>query len=134
MLGVLLTFALGCAELCRAEAIDHYAALLADGGYGKLSIERAAFLIRESDGTLTLESWTNSGFQRAVFRGSIPRGTIAVIHTHPQYAPEPSAGDRAEARRIRLPVIVITPSAVVAAHPDGSVSRIADDRRWWSSR
>ena len=40
-----------------AEAAGHYAALLESGGFGRFPHERAAFLIRESGGAITLAPW-----------------------------------------------------------------------------
>lgn len=129
-----LAAVLGCGDLCGAEAIGHYSALLEDGGYGRLSHERAAFLIREDAGPLTLAPWaTSAGFQHASYRGGIPSGAIAVLHTHPLGAPKPSAGDHAAARRIGLPVVVITPAAVIAAMPDGTARTLISAPRWWRS-
>jgi hypothetical protein len=132
MLMFVFAAVLGCGDLCDSQAIGHYAALLEEGGYGRLSHERAGFLIREDGGALTLGPWAASaGFQRASFRGGIPPGAIAVLHTHPLRAPTPSAGDREEARRIGLPVVVITPAGVVAAMPEGSVRTLVSEPRWW---
>lgn len=108
------------ADLSRPEAAKWYSMLLAEGGYGHLPRERAAFLIRESDGTLTLEPWRDSGHRQATFHGRIPDRTLAVLHTHPKGEDRPSSRDRREARRLRMPVVVITPEAVIAAMPDGS--------------
>jgi hypothetical protein len=129
-----LAAVLGCGDLCGAEAAGHYAALLEEGGYGRLSHERAAFLIREDGGSLTLAPWgASAGFQRASHSGAIPRGAIAVVHTHPLGAPRPSAGDHREAKRIALPVVVITPSAVIGAMPDGTARTIIAGPHWWRS-
>ncbi len=114
LLGVLL---LG--DLSRPEAAAWYSMLLAEGGYGHLPRERAAFLIRESDGTLTLAPWPDSSHRRATFRGRVPDGTLAVLHTHPKGEDRPSPRDRQEARRLGMPVVVITPEAAIAAMPDG---------------
>ncbi len=114
MLALLLAVSM---ELASPQAHFWYAQLLADGGYGRWNHERAAFLIREDDGTLTLEPWPSREFRHASFRGVIPARTIAILHTHPASAPSPSARDRAEARRLGLPVVVITPRGVTMAMP-----------------
>jgi hypothetical protein len=113
------------ATLNTPQAHDWYAYLLAEGGYGQLD-ERAAFLITEADGTLTLQPWPRGGVRHATFRGSIPLRTIAIVHTHPRRDPRPSAQDRAEARRLGIAVVVVTPSGVIAALPEGGVSVIAE--------
>ena len=129
-----LAAVLGCGDLCGPEAMGHYAAMLEEGGYGRLSHERAAFLIREERGSFTLAPWgASAGFQHASFRGSIPSGAIAIVHTHPLGALKPSAGDHEEAKRIGLPVVAITPAAVVAAMPDGTARTLVAAPRWWRS-
>ena len=107
-------------DLTRPQAAFWYQSLLAESGYGRLPRERAAFLIRESDGTLTLEPWAPGSHRHASFRGRIPMGTIAILHTHPYGEDQPSAQDREEAKRLRMPVLVITTRRVVAAMPDGN--------------
>ena len=104
-------------DLESPQAWIWYEQLLAEGGHGRFQSERAAFLIRETGGTLTLAPWPHSGFRHASYRGAVPARTIAILHTHPANEPRPSAQDRAEATRLGLPVIVITPRSVVAAMP-----------------
>lgn len=112
MLALLLAASL---ELSSPQALSWYEQLLAEGGYGRFERERAAFLIREADGTLTLEPWPDGAYRHAKFRGRIPARTIAILHTHPADSPQPSARDRAEAERLGIPVVVISPEGVVAA-------------------
>jgi hypothetical protein len=111
MLALLLAASL---ELASPQALFWYDQLLAEGGYGHFERERAAFLIREDDGTLTLQPWPDGGFRHASFRGAIPSRAIAILHTHPADSPQPSARDRAEAQRLGIAVVVITPRGVVA--------------------
>ena len=112
------------ASLSSPQAHFWYGQLLAESGYGRWPRERAAFLIQERDGSLTLEPWPHGGFRHATFRGAIPPRTIAILHTHPADEPEPSARDRAEARRLGLPVVVITPRSVIAAEPTAERTRV----------
>jgi hypothetical protein len=126
MLAMLLAVSL---ELSSPQAQRWYDDLLAQGGYGRFQREHAAFLIRERDGSLTLEPWTHSGFRHASFRGVIPARTIAILHTHPEGDPDPSSGDRAEARRLGLPVVVITPGSVIAADPSAGRTRVLSSGR-----
>jgi hypothetical protein len=134
MLAILLASLISthCGDLCGPVAIFHYADLLQRGGHGRFGIERGAFLIRESDGTLTTEPWPEFGHRQVRYRGPIPANAIAIMHTHPHEAPRPSAHDRAEAKKIGLPVLVITPMGVVAAFPDGRSEKIV--KGWDSPR
>ena len=108
---------LAMAILFSAEAKHWYGELLAEAGYGRFATERAAFLIAESDGGLTLAPWDVRGYHRASYRGGVPERAIAIVHTHPAHLPQPSAQDRAEAKRLGLPVVVVTPSGVQVAMP-----------------
>jgi hypothetical protein len=114
MLALLLAASL---ELASPQALYWYDQLLAEGGYGRFDRERAAFLIREAGGTLTLAPWPHGSFRHASFRGAIPPRTIAILHTHPANAPQPSAQDRAEAKRLGIPIVVITPKGALIAEP-----------------
>jgi hypothetical protein len=119
MLALLLS-----AALSSPQALVWYDRLLAEGGYGRFDRERAAFLIEERDGTLTLEPWPVSAHRHASFRGAIPARAIAIVHTHPRRFPEPSAHDRAEAQRLGIAIIVVTPRGVIAAEPSAERTRV----------
>ena len=130
---LVLATILGCGDLCAPEAVAHYAGLLREGGYGRMPYERGAFLIRERGGAISLQPWESFAFQRATFRGGVPAGTFAIVHTHPLQSRQPSAGDRATAASSGLPVLVITPDGVTGAWPDGSVQRLITQWGWWRS-
>lgn len=117
MLALLLAVSL---DLASPQASFWYEQLLAEGGYGRFDRERAAFLIRERDGSLTLAPWPDGGFRHASFRGEVPARTIAILHTHPAKLPQPSAQDRAEAKRLGIPIVVITPRSVIVADPNAA--------------
>ena len=113
------------ATLSSPQAQFWYGELLAAGGYGRLPHERAAFLIRESDGSLSAQPWPNGGHRHASYRGAVPARTVAIVHTHPKDEPRPSARDRQEARRLGLAVVVVTPESAIAALPDGTETIVA---------
>jgi JAB domain-containing protein similar to deubiquitination enzymes len=114
------------ALLASPQATVWYDDLLVSSGYGRLQHERAAFLILEDDGSLTLQPWQSRGLRHASFKGTIPPRTLAIIHTHPHGESQPSSRDRAESARLGLPVIVVTTDAVIAAMPDGHVRRFGN--------
>ena len=96
--------------------------LYAKGGYGRVAIERAAFLVAGEEGTVRCVLWPFAPeFQQASFRGAVPAGTLAIAHTHPNHLPFPSAGDRALAQKLSLPVLVLTRKGIMAALPAGGV-------------
>jgi hypothetical protein len=112
------------AELASADAALHYARLNALAASTRRDSERAAFLVRRDDGRLGAIAWQPGGTTEAAYRGRIPPGCLAILHTHPAAAPEPSRRDRAESARLRLPIVVITPDRVTAAMPDGSTPEL----------
>ena len=97
--------------------------------------ESAAFLVE--NGGPQLVYWPRATEPRqTTFRGAIPRGTIAIAHTHPElsHLRMPSAHDRALARRTRLDIYVITRAEVWVATPDGRVMRLVSNGSWSGRR
>ena len=87
--------------------------LLRTAGYGQSTREHAAFLVRDDAGELQLASWPwGAESMRASFRGEIPVRAVAIVHTHPNARPEPSHGDIALARKLALPIYVVTRTSV----------------------
>jgi hypothetical protein len=91
-------------------------------GYGHRQYERAAFLILRDDGMFDCSVWPATFKARSEsWSGSIPKGTAAIIHTHPLESPGPSYHDVLEAARIGVPIIVATPDVLAMAQPRGDV-------------
>lgn len=87
--------------------------ILALAWYGRVEWERAAFLRIDDRGRFACDVWPSKlQFHSASWSGPTPDGTIAIIHSHPRTLPNPSVEDAAEARRLGIPVIVVTPQAV----------------------
>ncbi len=123
MLAIVLLLALSadsCGALCDNDAVEHYARLNALASMTRYESERAAFLVRRLDGLLTVVAWQAGDRAEASYTGRIPLRCVAVIHTHPAMAPQPSKHDVAEAQRIGLPIVVITPQSVTVATPQGT--------------
>lgn len=129
---MLATFVLAASLLASDDALHAYGILLALSRFGTVEEEEAGFLVEDDDGRLRLLRWQSRGVFRASYSGRIPKRTIAVVHTHPYWSAEPSEHDRREARRIGLPIIVVTRDAVIAAGPDGTVTRLTGER--WTTR
>ena len=87
--------------------------------------ERGAFLVLEKDGLSMMEWPFERNYRETSWRGPIPRGVAAVIHTHPNEYPRPSTRDRIEARRIGLPVFVATRARVCVVTPADEVSCVS---------
>jgi hypothetical protein len=113
------------AMLQSREVNDGFTDLIRMGGYGKRAEERAGFVVLDG-GHLRLEPWpANNRYHSAEWLGSVPAGTVAIAHTHPQAFPDASPHDRDEAQRLGVPIFVLTPQAVVMVDPrDGHADRI----------
>ncbi|HEY0142306.1 MAG TPA: Mov34/MPN/PAD-1 family protein [Thermoanaerobaculia bacterium] len=93
-----------------------FAQLLELSGHGRRNDERAAFLTWEGSGRVGCVVWpATNQHRRASYRGKWPENTAAIAHTHPRSQPEPSVQDRAEARRIGIPIFVVTPERIAIA-------------------
>jgi len=107
--------------------------LLKDARFGQDTREHAAFLVRRGDGTLVLVAWPYGAEpMRARYEGAIPAGTVAILHTHPNAYPLPSTGDTELARRLGLPVYVVTRGEV--ALTNGSRSQHVATGDWNPAR
>ena len=124
MVLVLAVSAGTCGELCQPDAIAHYGRLNALASLKRYESERAAFLVRRADGGLTTIPWHAGENAKASYTGRIPARCIAIIHTHPPAAPRPSAHDLAEARRLGLPIVVITSEVITVATPKGTAEQL----------
>jgi hypothetical protein len=116
--------------LRRADVQNCAARVLELSGYGRREFERAAFLVLRDDGDFVCDVWPASFRWRSErWTGKIPSGTAAVMHTHPRSEGRPSVNDMAQARRLDVPVIVVTAEGLSMAQPDGRIlavsSRIA---------
>lgn len=81
--------------------------------HGFSHLEVAAFIVRDADGNTTVIEWPATGLpDSARWVGPVPRGAIAIAHTHPSWEPRPSRIDVATARHAQMPVYVVTPMQV----------------------
>lgn len=106
---------LGCLEAVAADPAPDARTialswdLLRSARYGHATKEHSAFLVRDANGKLQLVKWPGDGTRMsATYHGTIPAGTVAIVHTHPNGLPNPSRGDAALARKLNLPVYVLT--------------------------
>ncbi|HEY6844032.1 MAG TPA: hypothetical protein VI391_07685 [Thermoanaerobaculia bacterium] len=97
--------------------------------------ERAAFIIDRGDGDIQCVMWPGGDqYERASFRGSIPPGTIAIIHTHPVNVPWPSEQDQREARRLRITIYALTPTSITKALPSNDPPVLVRKGAWIDPR
>jgi hypothetical protein len=132
MVLLLAVSATTCGELCQPDAIAHYGRLNTLASLTRYQSERAAFLVRRSDGGLTTVPWPAGEHAKASYTGHIPAHCVAIIHTHPRKAPRPSVHDVAQAKRLGLPIIVITPRSITVATPRGTTEQLFEEG--WTRR
>ena len=121
-----------------AELLDdpEVAALFADlfrlAGMGTRDLERAAFLVREPDDTWSCLLWpSNAGFRSEQFRGAVPEGVVAIVHTHPNRIVQASAQDVRTAVATGLPVFTITwANITVIDERTGEQQWVSKSRDW----
>ena len=106
--------------------------LLRNARYGCVNTEEAAFLIRDAHGATFFLRWRADGeLNRATWRGPIPAGTVAIVHTHPNWLPMPSNIDARVARETSLPVYVVTLTRI--ARTDGGKPLLVARGDWSGS-
>ena len=117
-----VAYPLTAAILNDREVSKGFDQMVARSGHGKLPIESAAFLVIDEKGAFSLVQWPSTNrYHQQQWTGAIPSGTVAVVHTHPANLPYASTHDREEARRIGMPILILTPGTVVAV--DGREGR-----------
>lgn len=81
--------------------------------------EHAAFIVRTECGGFTFVMWPESVDENSVrWSGGYPHGTVAIVHTHPNWLPMPSRIDIRSAASARVPIYVVTSSRITKT--DGS--------------
>jgi hypothetical protein len=102
-----------------------FAQLVREGEYGFRNFERAAFLISQADHSLQCIHWPSTHeLKQARWSGPMPAGVVAVAHTHPLSSPNASPDDVHEARRIGMPIFILTPNLIKVVHADGRVETL----------
>ena len=111
-----------------ADVVGHARDLVRRNGVDD-QYERGAFLVRGTGGLSVIDWPFERSYRIAKWRGPIPEGATAVIHTHPNEYPHPSSRDRAEARRLGLPVYVATRARVCVVTPADDISCVSAKAR-----
>ncbi len=110
---LLLTLAMQIHSRCNSDFFQNSWALLKNARWGASRFEQAAFAVRERDGRIDFVRWPGSPEDfRAEYKGSIPPNAFAVVHTHPNGHPDPSGDDDAVARRLGIPVYIVTRTGI----------------------
>ena len=120
----IVAYPLNETTLDRDDVRVAFDTLLRKAAYGQLGEERAGFLVFD-EGHFRLALWPPTHkFHAEEWQGPIPKGTVAVVHTHPPGQPAPSTHDQIEAQRVGIPILVITPESVVLVNEDGRIQRL----------
>ena len=131
MLAVVMTVLIETASFDVAhdsEVREFFWELMSMTRYGFAETEEAAFIV-VSDGRLSFVRWSSAELpHQARWQGPFPKGTIAIVHTHPNWIPSPSSIDVRTAQRSRVPVYVITRNRI-SKTKDGK-SEIVVDGDW----
>ena len=102
--------------------------LLRDAFYGHAIFEEAAFVVRNAHGQLGIVRWPSAGIpHQSRWRGSFPKGTVAIAHTHPNGFPEPSRADKRTAQTGRVPVYVLTRMKITKTTGEASITIVRGD-------
>lgn len=103
-------------DRCNSDFFRASWDLLQRARYGRTEFEQAAFAVQDDDGHVRFVRWPacSSCPRRSVYAGTIPAGAFAVVHTHPNVCPLPSDGDAQLAKRLRMPVYVLTRTRISA--------------------
>ena len=108
-----------------------FAQLVREGEYGFRNFDSAAFLVPHADQSFGCIEWPQTHeFKVARWRGPMPPGVVAVAHTHPLSSPDPSPDNIYEARRIGMPIFILTPNLIRVVHADGRVETLVCRRMW----
>lgn len=100
---------------------------------GSQDLERAAFLTIEN-GRYACLLWPSSReFRRESFRGLIPAGTVAIVHTHPNRMPKASRQDQETAKQTGLPLFTLTRGNITVVDPVSGLESWPVRGTYWHS-
>ena len=104
---------------CEATILHGAWDLLSQSMWGRSERERAAFVLRDNEGDLVLSPWPYNASSMEASTSSIPDGVVAILHTHPNERRNPSSDDAALARKLGIPVFVVTRYSIRATNGSG---------------
>lgn len=115
----------GSGVLRDRSALVCFAHLVKQSYSGFATFESAAFLVLQADHSLRCIDWPSThGFKQAQWSGPMPAGVVAMAHTHPLSTPFASPDDIKLAKRIGMPIFVLTPNMISVIHADGRVETL----------
>ena len=121
------------ADVAHHDAVrEFFWELMTMTRYGFAETEEAAFIV-VSNGQLSFVRWSSAELpHQARWQGPFPKGTIAIVHTHPNWIPSPSSVDVRTAERSRVPVYVITRHRI--SKTKGGKSEVVFEGDWRSGQ
>ena len=103
-----------------------------EAGFGGEARECAAWVLAVDASHVRWQPWPDGrGYLQAHWKGPVPAGAVAIVHTHPAVVdPRPSSRDIETARRLGVPVYTVSRAGIWKAGPDGHVVAVGD-KDWW---
>jgi hypothetical protein len=109
------------------EALINFYDLWHDSAFGwnPNGAERAAWILSDHD-TYRFQKWQCSGERnKEKWKGPVPDGLAGMVHTHPNRRdPRPSPADILMAKKLHIPVFIISKNGLWMSAPDGKISRV----------
>jgi hypothetical protein len=103
--------------------------LVVDARYGFAETEQAAFVVVNEGGRRSYVRWPQTGVEhRARWVGPFPPRTVAIVHTHPNWTPEPSILDERAAQKRGIPVYVLTRKRITKT--TGGTAQVVMEGDW----
>lgn len=113
----------------------YLADVLREAGSGRRATERGAFLLLDERGEYRCLLWPSSfTLRRESFTGPIPDNTVAIVHNHPEDSPFGSFQDQQQARRIGVPIFVLTRFNIYLVEPSEGKNVPVLRNRFWLKR
>ena len=110
-----------------------FVALLRDAVRAGSRLEAAGFVVRLPHGGYAIVRWPDSETtDEARWDGAWPPGTVAIVHTHPNWMPLPSRVDRATAATGNVVVYVVTRGSITRTS-GGAVETVVRGR-WFAAQ
>jgi proteasome lid subunit RPN8/RPN11 len=119
-------------EQLDARVVDYFTDVAMRGFVQNHFTESAAFIVADQHRNVRCLVWPpTNAYRKQTFHGTIPPGTIAIVHTHPMETPEPSEADIQQARDLHLPMYVLTRKTIMVVPPyDGDAISVLKGRYW----
>jgi hypothetical protein len=110
------------------ETVTFFFSLWEDSAFGQNpnGVERAAWILQDDQARIIFQKWRNSGERnKELWKGPTPAKAIGVVHTHSAHRDSrPSPADVTFAKRLSIPVYVISANGLWMSSATGKISRV----------